>query len=1804
MFKPLLRTLPTLSGNFTVACKLREFNKENNKSNDEYSTYVRLANIVPLQNFMTNKDVELNLLNGKYEHDVAKYHHYYSDVFYKTNFEYSKDNYSILEANSIYNYNNDARNKDYEFGCKRIQYSQTGSQFNFYAPIYIDNVNDLPEYFCINIVINDHLTKKIKVYINKDNKRNYLKTYLTTYLKQIDERVIFCLPDTSQATYFGINVENGGIVQYKDNVFGILYKSQTTINNFDYTICKGFERNNLIMKQIIPLSFSFNINDIFNSYEKKYFRGKKFKIFGNYYDKYNKIIDMYDFDINYTHMYHKFKKYNEYTGKYTYVIGSKNNEDIDIMNVGYPSLNESKYIKYAYTNKITPYYCKFKLLHSNDEYPYIINASYAYTYNQYPSEKYGCFPIMFKGSYPKAIIKDGDFKLPIKESLSKYYNISSYNPNDITNDNINGNKYIKLMNNYHSSWINIINEENIDNIFTNDSLWADVKYDYSYFNGVLYNLSKLQKYNINKFGVFGNINIVMHDSKDINNTLLNSCLIFNSIENNTVQTFEYNNDYYMNINDSYYYKIVDNDKINSINFNDNLSINVNMIQDNNGTYIKEKHYIEEVTYYKVDNILKKLNNIINISYIYNQIEYAQIEGYELIDVAHNINFCDKNNNLIFDDKWKNILYYSTQSNSNKYSLNSLQNINSNENLSERVNIYLKSIFISKYDILHIIDNFNVFYDNTYSIDLTDITSYKYEFYTRNNDIELYSYFIKINDKETNNLSIELPLYVDSYNIENIINNTNIVTNIVYEDKFVKFLDKQHIKEYIEKIYNNNKHINNSSNFDIYVKKRYFVLDDNNYSISLKDKYTKLDNIIKIIDDLSDKRNSNNNFILNINETQEELDLCYKTKLIKVNNDIYNVLKDTYLYTYIPSKQVEDKLSTFEIISTANNQNNILYDYDGQDYVIPLYTNIYVNDTDVKNLNSMISTNKILSNGKYIDKYLNYFKEINVNETVNKILYKNINKNDIYNIKNLLETLIKKVSLDNLLTYNNDITISTNNIDNVEKIKKLLNVLINHISSNKVENININDFLNYLFNDENIKNSLIPLVNTVSLDKLLIYETTNFVNNINIKKLLKVLIKHISLNKVENINIDEFLNYIFNNEDKKSSLKDLLKILINSMRLNKFLIYHHGDFRLNSNIKKILVNGGYELFSTELIKYLYETLDNINNISSDKINNLIINAIVDYIYNGEYIEIPNNFVGDIENYKIIGKYKFIKYVITDIYGYDAFIDSFIRYIISIINNDKDTNIVNYIINEYLYVNETENIKYKKYIILKYIISDIYGYDTFISIFIDYLLETNICNEENIITYIIDFINKYDINILKYIVTNIYEFSEYDEFVKGLIYYLIDLSVNKTNDSNINQNEKIDKNDVIDNIKKLIEYSDNNIKNINDDNINDYIITYNDGDIFDKINVYSNEELIEYINNYDSVHNTEIGKYIAINIYGLKLYSISNSFLIDFNSDIVNSNLIYDNELNLYIYNDNNINYAFYLLDINIDNTNNSFNIEDDFNLLVSFNTIENQNLKNIQNNNEIFYLIEPFLKCNTFNEFAKKIDTIYYPYETEINIEYINSLFIDDNEKNKYKMLIEDENDKLYDQIVKIDKYKKIILIRYFNYITPYIKKTNMLNDQWELKFIHNSNNYKNIKKYNIFKKSNISINKYNGIECYNGIYSNSLYEYINKPIIEFQNEYKHFNDNLVFNLPEEIIVEDKNNYNEKQLEDIKGNTKEIENKKIKILLNYFQENNLEYDDIILFLFNKYDSNILLEPIKLRSNKKEKLYKIKYKFNLI
>ena len=110
MFKPLLRTLPSLTGNIKLACEINDYVDE---GNNVYSTYIRSASLQPLQNNLYNRCINVNLVDGMWEYDVAKFYKYYSNYFYKQNSSFLYDDFAKLDLVS-YNSNSDSRNKDYE----------------------------------------------------------------------------------------------------------------------------------------------------------------------------------------------------------------------------------------------------------------------------------------------------------------------------------------------------------------------------------------------------------------------------------------------------------------------------------------------------------------------------------------------------------------------------------------------------------------------------------------------------------------------------------------------------------------------------------------------------------------------------------------------------------------------------------------------------------------------------------------------------------------------------------------------------------------------------------------------------------------------------------------------------------------------------------------------------------------------------------------------------------------------------------------------------------------------------------------------------------------------------------------------------------------------------------------------------------------------------------------------------------------------------------------------------------------------------------------------------------------------------------------------------------------------------------------------------------------------------------------------------------------------------------------------------------------------------------------------------------
>ena len=499
MIKPLIRTIPNLSGNVKLACTLSDFKKT---SNEQYECYVRYARLLPISSNLAQRQYEVNLLNSAYEFDLKRFFDGYSNVFYSSAFKYDKERYNDADlSKELYN-----RDKDFEFGVKRVSYVKNGgSQFAFFAPIWIDSPNDVPDYFLMSIKIDSSsysTVKQIKVNINEEKqlyKYNYLSVYLNKYAKNLNTNVIFCQPSNNQATYFGIDLVKGGFVKKIDNIIGKNYKFQSTINKFDLNITEGFKRNKMCISQIMPLAFYFTLDDLFDEVEAKHYAGARINIDGAYYKK-DKKLKAYDFSTDYTNLNQKSWLYKN--NKFLKIDTEKN-----IMDMPFPSLREASYDGYEHFNKIQKESVRWKLKYSSDDYPYITNLSPAFSLAQQSHMKYREYPETFvkisvlddsknnvmSPIYSKSISNEDSFYTKDKRLLNRYANILQNNATNWFNVSDFTEHYEKhTVNNVadlydKNSWYYKVNPDDIskyinvkktsDIAHLNDSIFADITID-------------------------------------------------------------------------------------------------------------------------------------------------------------------------------------------------------------------------------------------------------------------------------------------------------------------------------------------------------------------------------------------------------------------------------------------------------------------------------------------------------------------------------------------------------------------------------------------------------------------------------------------------------------------------------------------------------------------------------------------------------------------------------------------------------------------------------------------------------------------------------------------------------------------------------------------------------------------------------------------------------------------------------------------------------------------------------------------------------------------------------------------------------------------------------------------------------------------------------------------------------------------------------------------------------------------------------------------------------------------------------
>jgi hypothetical protein len=586
-----------MSGNVKLACTLVDYNKI---SKDLFETNIRGAHLYPLSSQLFQKSVKVSLLNSSYEYDLKRFYSAYSDTFYSPCFEYDKKDIKMLDRTSVVY----TRNTDFEYGVKRISYQKSGCQFACFAPIYIDNVDDIPSYFLITVTIKGSkmtVKKQIRVNIgiNGSSDYNYIYKYLKKYLSNIDDNVIYMDNTDKSLTYYGIDCVNGGFTRTTDATVKNLFDIHMPIQMFDRTISIGFERNNMVIRQVIPFAFYFNIQDIFTDSERVKFRYADMTFSGAYYDKDGNELKWYDFDWDYTKFSNDIYTMNPLNGIMQKSAGYTSN----IMAVGFPSLSDKYLTQYQFANKLTTTFAKWKLKYSSDEWPYITNMSWAYSNNQDSTYKYREFPVTYTNQAAYVIIDSSNkynLRFPLGPDIDLY---NQFNPRSAK-------KYEAIMNNYCLNWFDLYYPENrTDNI--NESIirdkdsidWVDVNNGYSYYRGVLYNFNliydKVSQFNeadkIDKFAVIvhpDTMNIIHDDNKgsitftslsiltkELNNTeqILNNCIFNKSIIENVGNTTDeyiplfdiYDNKRTDNLMFNEIFDVVDNDKIDEVFVDDN-----------------------------------------------------------------------------------------------------------------------------------------------------------------------------------------------------------------------------------------------------------------------------------------------------------------------------------------------------------------------------------------------------------------------------------------------------------------------------------------------------------------------------------------------------------------------------------------------------------------------------------------------------------------------------------------------------------------------------------------------------------------------------------------------------------------------------------------------------------------------------------------------------------------------------------------------------------------------------------------------------------------------------------------------------------------------------------------------------------------------------------------------------------------------------------------------------------------------------------------------------------------------------------
>lgn len=1759
MIKPLLRTIPSMSGNVKLACTLLDYNKINE---DTFETNIRGAHLLPLSSSLFQKSVTANLLNSSWEYDLKKFYATYSDTFFDTVFPISVLEMPILDETQIFK----NRNTDLEYGVKRVSYDKSGCQFACFAPIYIDDSKDIPSYFLLKMEISAKrasITKYIKVNIasNAKSKYNYIYKYLNTYLSKIDDNVAYMNNTDHTVTYYGIDLLNGGFTKVVDATVSSLFNIQMPIQMFDNTLSIGFERNRICMKQSIPLCFYFNIQDILNSAELEKFKFGTIVFSGNYYDSNDNKIDWYDYDWDYDFHTEDILAMNELTGIMSIIPGYEPN----IMDVGFPSFNDTRLTQYQFANKLSISFTRWKLKYSSDEWPYITNMSWAFSNNQDSNYKYREYPSSYLQQAGFAYINDKfayDLIFPLGTDKEKYDKINSRSAS----------KYKAIMNNYCLNWFDVISDTDVKSNYT-DINWTNVNEGYTYFNSVLYNLNAI--YNkmqypdkvdkIDKFAVllYPNTSEHIYEEAFIKDKIM---FVSNAIEyatDNFDSTVPVDSNIFNNVVNN-----VPNYTLYKQNTDMNASIKFNQlfVESTDPNYTGTKYV-----------------NMHDLG-----IEYHDLNAYAKVrDVFGN---SDKDDTLgIYTSaNWKYTTPEGTLDRRQTYTFGDTEFFkNGYDPKTPKTILEDASFIIRKKEFIKTLYKF--FNGKSLSDDKDPLTI--------------------IDDKFINTIDSKIKeVFKDDDKGFNFFDSTTVTREKQFEsiiDAFVcaSFKDSTGNIYLPEEIFNPDLGFKAYEQLNIY--KGALITGNSSeinqdlvdYSVNLRYSLEQTENSYKIVKrTLADENTSPDyytqlytfNSPLYINASRnifvpevlgkepsswKEVHVGDKTKMELIidpvvipNSEESNVTYSNMLYLYEWFINAEnysiDYVSMYDDMNIIHN----LLDGDNKAKVK------YILDSDILNNYSMTDYNRYNAD-ELIKDFPNLAKSLFFNmELIYATMYTMIKEKILDALNQKLDRTNEGVQHTNLYIYNPLLNHNNKEVGKNVMIKKGLRYdecTDDVIYADEFKDYNIDDDVLYVhpYNMHNLLKSIYPEITDrdTFIDK--VKTSTLFGKVVNMEYLKKMSSKSASddSNNFNNVSIP--FNRSFYEQYKVFALDEDGNMTV------RFMYVDFKDIMKRSEEENISDSEALARYIEQLNVYddpekgaFCREMTFIKNESDGKIKDTYIKKIYfNIVEKTEYIKVDENIwkLANVDN-----KEQFINLLNEN---NDNYIDLFIYRPIKDIEFDEkyyDTLSTSYIDKEKTYYNQ---------------------------IIIDDKLGISLPKIKN-----------------KLIIDGNPAADKYLDYLGNLIKYAGDTGYNTLledtdtmlypcfNSTFIQDREEtvFYKNYCLNNISEVTVYDDENnkIKNY-------YRYNENNAALFISITDDQYKELNERFNN---------------NIGGdLKVYKkLHENASVQYRINEINDDNQYNKQyanFSMNIFKENGLTYGYYIIEVDVNNTAELFDIrglmdtDENSSNVVDIDQI--QNLKYITYINgidittdngkkylqTIFKQLCPFLYVNILGV-TSQIETMMSPTAFDLTTTYASKQTNSSNGSNERTLAYTKQT---------ITSAKKQILQRYTNAIVPYIKKCNIIRNQYNYKFKDMNVSLIDTGKFNSIGDTVI----YKSVKMINEKSSYNIYGFTNDPNKHSYNnviytytpiEHKDYNRSEMINLPVSISIKANRPYAYHELMDAESET---------VCINVFKDyvsslREFNNDDQILFLYNKYGVSFKTSAIGVSFDNTEKIYTLEYKFNLL